>query len=100
MNTLTGLCTQTNFPSFRTHKTPINNNNNRSRVRVRVCSRIKDLEPEVTGGSRKSASVSVKPSKEDEEKKQNYYVNTGDAIRTLREEFPDLFYKELTFDIY
>jgi hypothetical protein len=24
----------------------------------------------------------------------------GYAIRTLREEFPDLFYKELSFDIY
>ncbi|KAG6725523.1 hypothetical protein I3842_02G036900 [Carya illinoinensis] len=40
-----------------------------------------------------------KPSKEEEEK-QNYYVNMGYAIRTLREEFPALFYKELSFDIY
>lgn len=39
-------------------------------------------------------------SKEEEEEKQNYYVNMGYAIRTLREEFPDLFYKELSFDIY
>ncbi|XP_076903489.1 uncharacterized protein LOC143558553 [Bidens hawaiensis] len=30
----------------------------------------------------------------------NYYVNTGNAIRTLRHDFPDLFYKDLTFDIY
>lgn len=36
----------------------------------------------------------------EEEEKQNYYVNLGHAIRTLREEFPDLFYRELTFDIY
>ena len=40
-----------------------------------------------------------KPSKEEEEK-QNYYVNMGYAIRTLREEFPGLFYRELNFDIY
>lgn len=40
-----------------------------------------------------------KPSKEDEEK-QNYYVNVGYAIRTLREELPELFYRELSFDIY
>lgn len=40
-----------------------------------------------------------KPSK-DEEEKQNYYVNMGYAIRTLREEFPALFHKELSFDIY
>lgn len=38
--------------------------------------------------------------KEDERKKQDYYVNTGYAIRTLREEFPELFYRELSFDIY
>ncbi|KAJ9171455.1 hypothetical protein P3X46_014822 [Hevea brasiliensis] len=37
---------------------------------------------------------------EQEEEKQNYYVNLGYAIRTLREEFPELFYRELSFDIY
>lgn len=42
---------------------------------------------------------SSKPSKEEEEKR-NYYLNTGYAIRTIREEFPALFYKELSFDIY
>ncbi|WCJ22680.1 hypothetical protein M5689_004757 [Euphorbia peplus] len=41
----------------------------------------------------------MKPSKEEEERR-NYYVNMGYAIRTLREEFPDIFYKELSFDIY
>ncbi|KAJ9556008.1 hypothetical protein OSB04_010622 [Centaurea solstitialis] len=74
----------------------------RIRVRVRVSSRIKDLEPWILSdvtGSRSSAATSVKPSKEDEEK-QNYYVNTGNAIRTLREEFPELFYRDLSFDIY
>ncbi|KAB2068546.1 hypothetical protein ERO13_A08G033400v2 [Gossypium hirsutum] len=40
-----------------------------------------------------------KPSKEEEEK-QDYYVNMGYAIRTLREELPDIFYRELSFDIY
>ncbi|XP_028769291.1 uncharacterized protein LOC114745402 [Neltuma alba] len=40
-----------------------------------------------------------RPSKEEEEK-QNYYLNLGYAIRTLREEFPELFYRELSFDIY
>lgn len=36
----------------------------------------------------------------DEEEKRNYYLNMGYAIRTLREEFPALFYKELSFNIY
>lgn len=78
------------------------NNRRRISVRVRVSSRIKDLEPWILSdvtGTRNSAATSVKPSKEDEEK-QNYYVNTGNAIRTLREEFPELFYRDLTFDIY
>ncbi|KAL5989186.1 hypothetical protein ACLOJK_010076 [Asimina triloba] len=36
----------------------------------------------------------------DGDKQQRYYVNLGYAIRTLREEFPQLFYRELSFDIY
>ncbi|KZV57656.1 hypothetical protein F511_03116 [Dorcoceras hygrometricum] len=39
-------------------------------------------------------------SEDEEEERRNYYVNTGYAIRTLREEFPELFHKELSFDIY
>ncbi|KAK6920057.1 Protein of unknown function DUF2358 [Dillenia turbinata] len=81
---------------------------------IRVCARIKDCEVRVSDCSQnlrlstqswvpiKESSPppsSSKQSKEDEEK-QNYYLNTGYAIRTLREEFPELFYRELTFDIY
>lgn len=40
-----------------------------------------------------------RPSKEEDEK-QNYYLNLGYAIRTLREEFPEIFLKELSFNIY
>lgn len=32
--------------------------------------------------------------------KQSYYVNMGHAVRSIREEFPSLFYKEPNFDIY
>lgn len=40
--------------------------------------------------------------REDEErrKRQDYYANVGDAIRTLREETPLLFWRDLTYDIY
>lgn len=83
----------------------------RGRVRIGVISSIKEpevrvsvLEQSVMSYGQFSAPVkrgSSKQSKEDEEKqKQNYYVNTGNAIRTLREEFPELFYRELSFDIY
>ena len=37
---------------------------------------------------------------EDEEERQRYYLNMGYAIRTLREELPDVLYKEPSFDIY
>lgn len=42
----------------------------------------------------------VKESSEEEKEKQKYYVNMGDAIRTLREELPQLFYRDLTYSIY
>lgn len=81
----------------------------RGRVRIGVRSSIKESEVRVSdleqsAGLYGQFSAPVKPgsskqSKEDEEK-QNYYVNTGYAIRTLREEFPELFYRELSFDIY
>lgn len=44
-------------------------------------------------------NLSSQGSKEEEEK-QKYYVNLGYAIRSLREDFPSLFNKELSFDIY
>lgn len=67
-----------------------------SRARVRV-SGISEVGRNVRLYGQFSAPV--KPSKEEEEK-HNYYVNMGYAIRTLREEFPALFYRELSFDIY
>uniref|UniRef100_A0A5B6YMU4 NTF2-like domain-containing protein n=1 Tax=Davidia involucrata TaxID=16924 RepID=A0A5B6YMU4_DAVIN len=83
-----------------------------SKVLVRVCSRISDLEARVSNMGhdvrlygqfsalvKPNTTSSSKQNKEDEEK-QNYYVNTGYAIRTLREEFPGLFYRELSFEIY
>ncbi|KAF7801278.1 NTF2-like domain containing protein [Senna tora] len=75
---------------------------------VKVSCRVKDsevsnLDQKVTVSSYGQFSAPVKrgsrPSKEEEEK-QNYYVNMGYAIRTLREEFPELFFRELSFDIY
>ncbi|XP_027930610.1 uncharacterized protein LOC114186792 [Vigna unguiculata] len=37
---------------------------------------------------------------EEEKEKQEYYVNLGHALRALREDFPALFHRELSFDIY
>lgn len=72
---------------------------------VRIFCKVKDcavLDENVNSYGQFSVPVKQgsKQSKEEEEEKQNYYVNVGYAIRTLREEFPDLFYKELSFDIY
>ncbi|CAI5535759.1 unnamed protein product [Closterium sp. Naga37s-1] len=38
--------------------------------------------------------------KKDSELRDDYYVNVGYAIRTLREELPTLFYRDMTYDIY
>ncbi|XP_050237261.1 uncharacterized protein LOC126686974 [Mercurialis annua] len=45
-------------------------------------------------------SAAVEQESKEEAEKQDYYVNMGYAIRTVREEFPDIFYKEPSFDIY
>jgi hypothetical protein len=47
-----------------------------------------------------SSPPSVSTVEERAEDKKDYYVNMGYAIRTLREEFPEIFYKEPNFDIY
>ncbi|KAL1549795.1 hypothetical protein AAHA92_17846 [Salvia divinorum] len=92
----------------------------RRNVRFSVCSGVKDLRKKEVSKLRKSGdgyedslrclygqvkqdetvSFSVSETKDEEGKKQDYYVNTGYAIRTIREEFPELFYRELSFDIY
>ena len=57
------------------------------------------MKPTESTASSSSPYASSKQRKEEEEK-QDYYVNMGYAIRCLREEFPELFYREPTFDIY
>ncbi|KAL3695832.1 hypothetical protein R1sor_009908 [Riccia sorocarpa] len=47
-----------------------------------------------------SGSPPPRQKEESQAERDNYYVNTGYAIRTLREELPNLFYKRLNFDIY
>ncbi|XP_022964302.1 uncharacterized protein LOC111464359 [Cucurbita moschata] len=79
-----------------------------AKAMIKVCSEVKGSEIGVSkwdqyvklhGQFATPLKGDSKMSKEEEEK-QNYYVNMGYAIRTLREEFPELFYRELSFDIY
>lgn len=92
---------------------PANPNNRRNAnciVDFRVCAKTKDYEVKLTHsepnirGATGQFSAPVKPSNpkksEEEEERQNYHVNMGYAIRTLREEFPALFYRELSFNIF
>lgn len=53
-------------------------------------------------GASAAAVQSTPPPKQKREDpgKQDFHVNIGYAIRTLREELPSMFYKELTYDIY
>ncbi|XP_031091870.1 uncharacterized protein LOC115996659 [Ipomoea triloba] len=79
--------------------------NRKENVRIRVLSSVKDLEEATAilednvGLYDQFSAPKANVSKEEEEKR-DYYLNTGYAIRTLREEFPTLFYQELSFDIY
>lgn len=70
-------------------------NYNDSRARVRVCAKVKDLEVQFS-----APATSEQRRENEEEEKREYYVNTGYAIRTLREELPEMFYRELSFGIY
>ncbi|WOG90518.1 hypothetical protein DCAR_0209762 [Daucus carota subsp. sativus] len=76
------------------------------RAKSLICSKLKDVEAitvsELGDNLRLYGQFSslVKETSEEEKEKQKYYVNMGDAIRTLREEFPHLFYRDLTYQIY
>lgn len=59
--------------------------------------------PLLNGASSSPLSPSVSPQQQQTDggdEKQDYYVNMGYAIRTLREEFPDIFQREPNYDIY
>ncbi|XP_042483970.1 uncharacterized protein LOC122064328 [Macadamia integrifolia] len=78
-----------------------------SGVRVGVCSGTKDGEVlEEDLGFENNGSISwqfsapVTKRNREAEEKQDYYVNLGYAIRTLREDLREIFYRELCFDIY
>uniref|UniRef100_A0A0C9QL30 TSA: Wollemia nobilis Ref_Wollemi_Transcript_28887_1569 transcribed RNA sequence n=1 Tax=Wollemia nobilis TaxID=56998 RepID=A0A0C9QL30_9CONI len=45
-------------------------------------------------------SASSLQSKPPPKQKEDFYINTGYAVRALREQLPSMFYKEPTFDIY
>ena len=69
----------------------------------------REISPVLAGSLLRSSPLSVsspmpslkqQPQRESGGDKQKYYVNMGDAIRTLREEFPHAFYREPCFDIY
>lgn len=48
----------------------------------------------------RGAQVSKPPDKEDKQERDDFYVNIGLAVRTLREDLPLLFTKDLNYDIY
>ncbi|KAK3428582.1 uncharacterized protein LOC104443394 [Eucalyptus grandis] len=74
--------------------------------RARIRARTKDAELRISLECNQNVRLygqfpaPVKKSEEEEEEEQDYYLNMGYAIRTLREGFPELFYRELNFDIY
>ncbi|XP_010518287.1 PREDICTED: uncharacterized protein LOC104793591 [Camelina sativa] len=69
-----------------------------SAIDTRDLSRVKNQKSSLVG--KFSAPVKEDCEITKEEDKQSYYVNMGHAVRSIREEFPLLFYKEPNFDIY
>ncbi|KAK9757879.1 hypothetical protein RND81_01G192600 [Saponaria officinalis] len=68
--------------------------------KFRVSAKVASPEPNAKIHSQFSAPSSATASKKDDQDKREYYLNLGYAIRSLREEFPELFYREPRFDIY
>ena len=66
------------------------------KVKDHIRDRILDLDHNLSSYGQFSAPVKL----EEKKKKLKYYVNLGYAIRSLREDFPGLFYRELSFDFY
>ncbi|KAK9268499.1 hypothetical protein L1049_000251 [Liquidambar formosana] len=48
----------------------------------------------------RGAQVSDPPGEQDKQQRDDFYVNLGLAVRTLREDLPLLFSKDLNYDIY
>ncbi|ESQ39259.1 hypothetical protein EUTSA_v10001605mg [Eutrema salsugineum] len=71
-----------------------------SAVDARNLSGVKNQKSRLYGKFSAPVKEDCEISREEEEDKQNYYVNMGHAVRCIREEFPSLFYKEPNFDIY
>eukprot|EP00262_Sarcandra_glabra_P020052 TRINITY_DN7874_c0_g1_i1.p1 TRINITY_DN7874_c0_g1~~TRINITY_DN7874_c0_g1_i1.p1 ORF type:complete len:263 (+),score=30.99 TRINITY_DN7874_c0_g1_i1:140-928(+) len=73
--------------------------------KFRVCSSFADVHVRVRD-SLQTMKLHTSTSKQqhkqgsDGDDNPNYYVNTGDAIRTLRDQLPAIFYTHLTYDIY
>ncbi|KAK7285836.1 hypothetical protein RJT34_20618 [Clitoria ternatea] len=67
-------------------------------MRLKLSCSVKGLDKNLSSYDQFSAVV--KQESKEKEEKGDYYVNMGYAIRSLREDFPSLFYRELSFDIY
>lgn len=114
---LTNIFTNPNPTFLPIHNAKLNGN---CRIKLRVYAKTNDCDVRIANTSPNARvfdqfSAPVKPSgsttssssayasskhRKEAEEKQNYYVNMGYAIRCLREEFPELFHREPTFDIY
>lgn len=71
-----------------------------SAIDARDLSGVKNQKSRLYGRFSAPVKEDCKISRDEEEDKQSYYVNMGHAVRSIREEFPLLFYKEPNFDIY
>ncbi|KAL9228892.1 hypothetical protein vseg_004422 [Gypsophila vaccaria] len=87
-------------PKFSPNFTPNSNSNSNSEAKFKIRVSASGAQSNSAIHAQFSAPSSATASKKDDQDKRDYYLNLGYAIRSLREEFPELFYREPRFDIY
>lgn len=79
----------------------LNHNNNNPSLKLEIPPQTVDAQPDKELSTSKLTSTdNSNNSNNNKQKKNDFYVNVGLAVRTLREDLPLLFSKDLNYDIY
>uniref|UniRef100_A0A5B6ZIU0 Uncharacterized protein n=1 Tax=Davidia involucrata TaxID=16924 RepID=A0A5B6ZIU0_DAVIN len=73
------------------HHTPLS-----PTIHTAILSPLTKLEPPLL----RVAQVNQTPGSQDNQQRNDFYLNLGLSVRTLREDLPSLFTKDLNYDIY
>ncbi|RZC65045.1 hypothetical protein C5167_008735 [Papaver somniferum] len=79
----------------------LNHNNNNPSLKLEIPPQTVDAQPDKELSTSKLTSTdNSNNSNNNKQKKNDFYVNVGLTVRTLREDLPLLFSKDLNYDIY